>query len=160
MTTLRDFIASRETDIKAQIKALRVELNDLKLAKSALDSHGSALVTQTPLATTKTIKDMIREVLKSNADGLTSTEILAKINDQTDRQIERTSLSPQLSRMKEDGEVALTENLWFLAVAPESLEYIPRPEPLSVEDIREFSTASSKTSYNPFGDDGDIDIPF
>lgn len=114
MTTLRDFISTRESEIKAQIKALRAELGDLKVAKSALDPHGSALGADSAPSATKTIKEMIRDVLKSNPQGLTSTEILIKINEFSARKIERTSLSPQLSRMKEDDEVTLQNNFWFL----------------------------------------------
>jgi hypothetical protein len=160
MTTLRDFIVTRETDIKSQIKALKVELSDLKIAKSALDSQGGSISLETPTAVTKTIKDMIRDALKSATVGLTSTDILTKIIDQTGRQIERTSLSPQLTRMKADGEVTLVDNLWFLADAPDFAAKRHYEEINSPEKPGEFSKLSTNTSYDPFGDDGDIDIEF
>ena len=120
MTTLRDFIASRETDIKAQMKALRKELGELKAAKSALEARTTPFGPDGQVQGTMTIKDMIRDVLKSAPQGQTSTEIQTKIAEHFNRQIERTSLSPQLSRMKDDGEVTLIDNMWFLPVATES----------------------------------------
>ena len=119
MTTLRDFISGRETEIKAQMKALRKELGDLKVAKSALELRTTPQGSDGQVQATRTIKDMIRDVLKSMPNGLTSTEILSKIDESFGRQIERTSLSPQLSRMKDDGEVTLIDNLWFLPAASE-----------------------------------------
>jgi hypothetical protein len=117
MTTLRDFISSRKAEIRAQMKALRKELADLKVAEDALGTQSSSGKSEPPTAV-MTIKGMIREVLKSSSKGLTSTEILEGIDKNFGKKIERTSLSPQLSRMKEDGEVSLQGNFWVLSLPP------------------------------------------
>ena len=110
-TTLRDFIANREGEIKDQLKALRAELKELQIAKAALGDQDSA--PPRTLATVPTIKDMARSALREAPEGLTSHEILAAIKQQFNRDIDRTSLSPQLSRLKGDGEVQLMGEKWF-----------------------------------------------
>jgi sugar-specific transcriptional regulator TrmB len=112
-TTLRDFIAHREGEIRDQLKALKAELKELQIAKSALDGQEPA--PSASKAGGQTIKDMARFVLGSEfaKGGLTSHEILAAIKTEFDRDIDRTSLSPQLSRLKTDGEIALLGEQWF-----------------------------------------------
>ena len=111
-TTLRDFIASRKSEIRDQLKALKIELKELLVAETALEGQD---VAPTPASSGPTIKDMARFVLGTNTakDGLTSSEILAYIKTEFDREIDRTSLSPQLSRLKDAGEVALEGEKWF-----------------------------------------------
>jgi hypothetical protein len=112
-TTLRDFIAQRESEIRDQVKALRAELRELQVAKAALD--GQEGTPPAPKSGGMTIKDMALAVLNSKTaePGLTSHEILAGIKAEFDREIDRTSLSPQLSRLKEGGDVFLAGDRWF-----------------------------------------------
>jgi hypothetical protein len=62
-----------------------------------------------------TIKQAVLQVLKHEPAGLTALEILAAINSQFfEHKILRTSLSPQLSRLKDnDRKVTLRGNRWF-----------------------------------------------
>ena len=113
MTTLRNFIATRKSAIKSEIRDLRKELNDLKLAEAALADQKSG-AGQDESSPSPTIKDMIRAVLRNANGPLMSTSILQEIQSDFTRVIERTSLSPQLSRMKEEGEVYMTESGWLL----------------------------------------------
>jgi hypothetical protein len=55
-------------------------------------------------------------VLKDHPDGMTALEILHEINTRYFAgRIERTSLSPQLSRLKDrDGKIVLKGNRWLL----------------------------------------------
>tara|TARA_R110002094_G_scaffold210256_1_gene180633 strand:- start:69 stop:554 length:486 start_codon:yes stop_codon:yes gene_type:complete len=161
MTTLRDFMTNRESDIKAQIKALRGELADLKLAKSALDSSESATSTnKSATANTKTIKEMVRDVLKSAHTGLTSTEILTEINTPPDQHVERTSLSPQLSRMKEQGEVKLIDNMWFLTDGPD-FDFADKNENAERTTNNEsFSDTLTQQGQERYEEEYDPDIPF
>ena len=66
-----------------------------------------------------TIKDMARMVLAESKDGLTAEEILQKINQTFDVELVRTSLSPQLSRLKQSEFVELDEKSgqWTLTKA-------------------------------------------
>jgi hypothetical protein len=148
MTTLRDFISTRESDIKAQIKALRAELSDLKTAKSALDSSSSQVESSGQQSGSVTIKDMVRSILKSDSTGLTATDLIIKIKENFDRDLERTSLSPQLSRMKEDGEVIVQENSWFLAVAADTV--------VIEEEVTEGELSSSPSNNWSWADDSEV----
>lgn len=109
-TTLRDFLAQRDTEIKEQIKLLRAEQKELQVARAALDGQDPP---QSDGGPTSTIKDMARWVLLDAVGGLTSGEILAAIKLEFGRDIDRTSLSPQLSRLKEAGELVLNGERWF-----------------------------------------------
>ena len=109
-TTLRDFIARRETEIREQQRALKTELRELQLAKAALEGQAETATLGSP---SMTIKEMAREVLSGQPNGLNSAGILDGIRKLFNREIERTSLSPQLSRLKEDGELLLENDVWF-----------------------------------------------
>ena len=113
-TTLRDFIAQRETEIRDQQKALKAELRELQLAKAALEGQPTTPPSG-PSGITATIKDMAREVLSGQPGGLNSSGILDAIKKRFGRDIERTSLSPQLSRLKDEGELILSGDVWFTA---------------------------------------------
>jgi hypothetical protein len=62
------------------------------------------------------IKQMILKVLEQEVKfrryGATASEIRESIKDEFGREIEGTSLSPQLSRLREDGLVDVHENRW------------------------------------------------
>lgn len=59
--------------------------------------------------------EAVLEVLKLNPEGMTALEILAEINRRYfDGKIVRTSLSPQLSRLKDrDHKIVLRGNRWY-----------------------------------------------
>ena len=120
MTTVRDFLESRRAklliemrpleaataELRAQLSAqdgkLRVlanELNDVQKALHALGKNEQASDTYI------SIKDAILRVLAKEPNGMTSAEILAAINDQFfNGTLMRTSMSPQLARLKNDDE--------------------------------------------------------
>lgn len=112
-TTLRDFIAQRETEIRDLQKALKLELRELQVAKAALEGQPTAATS--PSGAALTIKDMARQVLDGQPNGLNSSGILDGIKKLFDRDVERTSLSPQLSRLKDDKELVLNGEVWFTA---------------------------------------------
>ena len=111
-TTLRDFISNREAEIREQLKALKAEQKELQVAKAALDGQEPSAA---PKGAGQTIKDMARFVLNTEwaKDGRTAHEILAGIKEEFGREIDRTSLSPQLSRLKADDEIGLIGEKWF-----------------------------------------------
>jgi len=53
-----------------------------------------------------TIKDAVLATLRDYPAGLTALQILAEINTRFEMNVVRTSLSPQLSRLKRDGKLA------------------------------------------------------
>jgi hypothetical protein len=70
-----------------------------------------------------TIMQAVLEVLRQHPNGMTALEILEEINNRHfDGTIVRTSLSPQLSRLKDrDHKIILRGTRWFLAPEEPSL---------------------------------------
>jgi hypothetical protein len=116
MTVLRQFLSRREAEILEQIKGLEEELAEIRTTWSALQAEG----VPAPKRATPTIKEMIRRILRGRPDGLTASEILLEMEVRFSTVVERTSLSPQLSRLKEADEVILKGGRWFLAQIPHS----------------------------------------
>lgn len=119
MSTLRHFLAAREAEIREQIKLLRAELTELKRAKAAIENP-EGLPDETAEgevrdSTRVTIKDMVRTVFgrPEAAKGLVAGEVLEAIERSFNVKMERTSLSPQLSRLRESGDVVLQDGRWF-----------------------------------------------
>ena len=62
-----------------------------------------------------TIKQQIRIILgEVNPDGLSAQEILRTIRKRWTPSLERTSLSPQLSRLRRDGVIFNKNGVWYL----------------------------------------------
>ena len=104
--TLRDFIAARESEVKASIKALNDELRELRAAKSAIDG-GSAPGSDRAPSSRMTHRDMIVDVLDERPDGGTSDKVIEWVNEKFSVEISQASMSSQLSRAKSDGVVSL-----------------------------------------------------
>lgn len=67
------------------------------------------------------IKGMVVEVLGvAYPRGLTALEILSQIQSKWLPSLERTSLSPQLSRLKREGVIRNERTTWFLAKAEDA----------------------------------------
>ncbi|MDF0521580.1 hypothetical protein P0R31_30500 [Bradyrhizobium yuanmingense] len=101
--------------LDGKIDQVRSQLEKIDVALSAIDDRASK---KTP-----TIMQAVIEVLKSKPDGMTAQEILAEINkNYFDGTIVRTSLSPQLSRLKDrDKKIDLRGTRWFLLPEQPSL---------------------------------------
>lgn len=146
-TTLRDFIAQREAEIREQQRALKAELKELLVAKNALDAQ-DAVKTVTVLPPAMTIKDMARDVLADAEKGMTSAEILAAIKAKHGREIDRTSLSPQLSRLKESGDLLLYGERWWAPAMYRKLE-----DELEAQRLLEDDSDSVNVEIDLGGDD-------
>lgn len=113
--TLRDFLASREADIREQMKLLKAELAELKRAKAAVEQPDGADDREVRDSGRTTIKDMVRSVFAGPeaGKGMAAGEVLDAIERSFSVKVERTSLSPQLSRLRESGDVVLQDGRWF-----------------------------------------------
>lgn len=138
--TLYDFIQRRRGELTAQrapllaqVEAIDTELRQLDAAEegmkrsqalqAAVDrvkSVGAAtLIAQLPARAPRgAIKRAVVRTLEQHPDGLDAMSILREINSRDGTEYERTSLSPQLSRLKADGIVALEGNVWRLIRDP------------------------------------------
>lgn len=114
---LREFLARREGEVRDLIKLLKAEQLELKKVRMSLDGTDVA-AREAPdgePAGLLTIKDMIRAVIRPVVTGMVSSDIIATIENMFGPALERTSLSPQLSRLRRDGEVILEDGKWFPA---------------------------------------------
>jgi hypothetical protein len=108
-TSLRTFITDRRVQLLLEIEALRSELADLDKAEAALGASTAPSSDVTP----KTFKGMAIDILRRHsAAGLTASQILSAIQQRFDLKIERSSLSPQLSRLKREGILVQEGKYW------------------------------------------------
>lgn len=113
---MEEILEQRLCDIDTQLDFLREE--KLK-TKQALDIFKGTEVVKTSSVQTfagePIFKEKVKVALKDKyIDGATANEILAYVNAHWKRQIERSSLSPQLSRLKKEGFITLKNNIWKL----------------------------------------------
>ena len=123
---VEDKILSREATIAAlstQISVAQAEISILQSDLGRLDKAEAALRGQPltvfksvtpPKSGSPTIKKMALAVLTENPEGLAAIDILSKINARFSKSYSRTSLSPQLSRLFNDGEIHKRGKLWVL----------------------------------------------
>jgi hypothetical protein len=114
--TLSEFIARRRQEIAVAEEALKEQLRALaaerlRLARAATAITGAKERRQPRGA----IKRAVLETLEHAPEGMDALTILFTINYRLGSHFERTSLSPQLSRLKEDGFITLNRKIWKLA---------------------------------------------
>lgn len=150
--TLTDFISNRLTELKAREKPLRQELEEVvreieQLQRAAegagIKVEGFASIAAKPAMQAaefprrsvpeKTIKEAVLSVLRDFPGGLTALEILNKINAHLGVSYPRTSLSPQLSRLKSDGLLRREGNVW--RCANRSVDLVQQPTQTDLEDM-------------------------
>lgn len=133
METLSQFITRRlkeleelEAPLRQQLSAILVEREQLQRATLAAipppPARGANPANQQMeqarrtrrTIPEKTIKDAVVEVLGAKGAGMTALEMLAAINLKFGTDYPRTSLSPQLSRLKADGKIEREGIVWRL----------------------------------------------
>ena len=114
--TQRALIKLEEDELHEAMTALHVKISILQEKLSRLDKAKAAILGQSVTAMqisqpakTKpakesgtgslTIKEMVMLVLEDVDEGMTALDILTSINNRFNKSYERTSLSPQLSRL-------------------------------------------------------------
>jgi hypothetical protein len=131
MAGLRDFLENRREAIRKEMEpleaateSLRAELsaNDTKLqaladelsdVEKALRAIGIKVASETPV----TIKTAILRILGDAPGGLTAREVLIALNERYfDGTLLRTSMSPQLARLRhDDHKIRRRDGKYFLA---------------------------------------------
>jgi hypothetical protein len=126
----KEYIAARRSELNLQKQAIDAELRILAQMESAIlgqpvehrnplpsegEPDGESASSSTPRQRyEKTIKQMVLEVLDA-MPGLLSPELLEAVNKRFSIDIERTSFSPQMSRLKADGYIVAYNNRWRLS---------------------------------------------
>jgi len=114
MSRLRDYLKKRQSELEASAKpletrllALRADLasTEAKLSPIRKELHEiekalQAIGKERDTERTVTIKEAILQTLANAPNGLTSSELLAAMNDDFfEGTLQRTSMSPQLARL-------------------------------------------------------------
>lgn len=117
---LADYLASRRAEIEAQIKALRSELTEIKIAEDALSGGAPTRVPANSANGASTvrsgsIKDWVLKALAHEPDGLETDAVIFKVTGIGGPKVPRNSMTPQLSRLKGAGLIKQDGRLWKLA---------------------------------------------
>lgn len=135
--TLEEFITMRraelvraQADLRAQLQSLVDEQKKLDRAAYAagLPQEPIAIAGAAPVAKARkvrrasgaTIKDAVVQVLTRVGHGVSAIDLLPLVNDILGVDYPRSSLSPQLSRLKSEGILTLRGKLWLLRSEPEN----------------------------------------
>jgi hypothetical protein len=118
MSTLREFIANRKSEIDLQIKALQRELTEVAVVERALESvSADEEAPKSARVGGKTnLKEMVLEVLQSAPNGMVEEAIREAIAARYGVEVAGESLSSMLTRLC--AEQALTDNGFTWSLTP------------------------------------------
>lgn len=119
---LSDYLAERRQAIEAELKALKAELAEIKIAEEALQGRISArpvgvIVHRAMTIREGSIKDWILKVLALGPHGMETDDIIATAKTIGGPEIPRSSITPQLSRLKSAGFIEYDGHFWRLGDA-------------------------------------------
>ncbi|WP_315924263.1 hypothetical protein [Mesorhizobium sp. SP-1A] len=127
MTTFEEFTKARyaallqeRAQLHARLRAVQKEMEEIEKASRAsglqlVESESRQRETKDKSSKDNmTMKEASVEILKKYPDGLPAMKILFELNKMLGTNYERSSLSPQLSRLKRDGTVYDIHGIWTL----------------------------------------------
>jgi len=106
------------------LTALHLELGELDVAEAAISTPTSSgprnagrniLRRVSQDGRKLTIKDLAIDALNDSPDGADALKIIKIINDKFGVDVPRTSISPQLSRLKKEGLIFLNNKVWRIS---------------------------------------------
>ncbi|MER9952548.1 hypothetical protein [Mesorhizobium sp. M0047] len=134
MVSLSEFLSPRYRTLKRaleetrrQLASIEDEIRQIESAAAAAnikidDSAGADQKKITPASADenapRTMKDAAIEALRGATGGMTTVDILEIVNDKLGTIYPRSSLSPQLSRLKGDGIIYRKDGRWILTHDP------------------------------------------
>lgn len=122
--SIQEYLEIRENEIKELRTQLLVELREISVAKAAIvrSRYPDGNIDESP---SRTIKEMITDVLSVHRQGGSADQIIAWIRETHRTEVVRSSLSPQLSRLKAEGIIVLDDqtSLWR-SKTPEEMHQI------------------------------------
>ena len=141
--TLKNYLASRRAEIEMQIKALKIELSEIRVAEEALSANpGSRSIVSTSrgpaVVRQGSIKDWIIRALTDNPLGLETDAVIREIVQIGGPTVERSSVTPQLSRLKSIGLIEQQGRFWKLPIQPAQEETPDGSQPSGASDDEDF----------------------
>ena len=128
---LRKYLSSRRGEVVAELRALRAELREIRRVEATLgvEKEATPVVAEAGGDGSRTLKGMAVAVLTEAGAGLTAHGIIAEIAKTFGQTVARESLSPQLSRLSQDGKLVRHGRTWFLPeLAPSGLPTVDASE--------------------------------
>lgn len=113
----KDLLDSRLREITVRLKMLKEERKKTEAALAIFKNpkNHNALSGKV-FAGELIFEDKIKTMLGEDfPNGAPTTELFEKINEKWERQIEKTSFSSQLSRLKAENVICLKDKIWNLA---------------------------------------------
>lgn len=128
MLTFEEFTKTRyaslqkaRAELYAQLRIIQQEIESIEKASRAsglrlheTEAKAASTALDVKPARSMTMKEAAVEILRRHPNGLMATEILLEMNKMLNAEYERSSLSPQLSRLKHDGIVFDVKGRWIL----------------------------------------------
>lgn len=97
-----------------------------------------------------TLKELVIKALTEQiSGGATANQLLDLFERRWGKKVARTSLSPQLSRLKAEGKIALRGKVWYLANENGEAEASPRAERVAALSDNEPSSGEHPTQNGP-----------
>lgn len=118
----REELIKLRARVRAHLQQIDDELESIEKAAAAISFDFETAINQTEENAEKlkrpipgmTMKEASIEILEKHPGGCTATEIRFLMRDMFGMNFERSSLSPQLSRLKFDGVVTRRDGRWVL----------------------------------------------
>lgn len=113
------YLRARRKELKAELRSID-EAEQVYLASQSQSDQKAVLFAQYPVETRApqsvgTIKSMVMSLLvDTDPEGLTANDLLSDLRERWLPKLERTSLSPQLSRLKREGKIENFNGKWRL----------------------------------------------
>ena len=116
---LKDYLATRRVEIEGEMKALKGELAEIRIAEEALSgAPTNKTVVRSPrgrsVVREGSIKDWVLKALMTFGIGLETEDVIAAVQNIGGPAVVRNSMTPQLSRLKADGLISLDGGKWSL----------------------------------------------
>lgn len=126
MASLHEFLARRHRELiralaetRRRLSSIEEEIDQIERAAAAANVNLVISDEMTERQAPSTMKQAAVQALREATGGLTTNELLKIINNELGTTYARSSLSPQLSRLKSDGFVYREEDgRWILASDP------------------------------------------
>jgi septal ring factor EnvC (AmiA/AmiB activator) len=130
MGGIRQLLETRRAELLHEMEPLEAQAVDLRTNLAKTDNKLKAMtkeiaeidkalqaISKERLETKVSIKEAILQALADAPSGLDSPQLLASLNDRFfDGKLARTSMSPQLTRLKnDDHKIKYRGDKWFLA---------------------------------------------
>ena len=139
--SLEQFIIRRRAELKQAEELLRKKLAEIEQEnEQLLAAAATARVpvdqefTRQKLSASRvprrlklmTIKEAVIEILTDHSGGMFASEILKELNSRHDTDYARESLSPQISRLRQEGRIELSDGIWKVTVRNGSGDDAPK----------------------------------